>query len=308
MGYIGRVIKIIRLKNKMSRNELSKGICSEKYIYLIEKNERTPSSEITRLLGSRLNVDLFKYYEYLDCQSPVKVCYYLKKFKRFRKENNQLELKKITKKALSLQDFKNEPWSYEISLNELTYSVLEENKVKESIVKIKKIIDKMPSAYSNDICTWNFYLLLSISYQMDDKIKESEKVFAYLNTLIKSKSQVYRYHQVFISTMINEFFLLLEKKEYLQLINKGNYLYNYQKYMTVYERLHFTYFILAVSYYKTGQIELGVKWFRKMLYLLLAVDKTKDTLYLRMVPEFNELMASNIISNDLKVNFYKKYE
>jgi hypothetical protein len=38
------------------------------------------------------------------------------------------------------------------------------------------------------------------------------------------------------------------------------------------------------------------------------VDKTKDTLYLRMVPEFNELMASNIISNDLKVNFYEKYE
>ncbi len=50
----------------MSRKELAENICSEKYLYLIEKGDRTPSSEITRLLGDKVGVDIFKYYAVYD--------------------------------------------------------------------------------------------------------------------------------------------------------------------------------------------------------------------------------------------------
>jgi DNA-binding XRE family transcriptional regulator len=47
MNRIGNVIKEFRCKFDMSRKELSANICSEKYVYLIEKGERSPSTDIT---------------------------------------------------------------------------------------------------------------------------------------------------------------------------------------------------------------------------------------------------------------------
>lgn len=66
MNYIGSIIRDSRNRLRMSRKELAENICSEKYLYLIEKGDRTPSSEITRLLGDKVGVDIFKYYAVYD--------------------------------------------------------------------------------------------------------------------------------------------------------------------------------------------------------------------------------------------------
>lgn len=73
MNHIGNVIKEYRSLIGMSRNDIAKNICTEKYVYLIEKGQRTPSADMTRLLGDNLGIDLFEYYQYLDCINPIEV-------------------------------------------------------------------------------------------------------------------------------------------------------------------------------------------------------------------------------------------
>lgn len=123
MGHIGKIIEEYRNKSKMSRSALAVNICSEKYIFLIEKGKRTPSSIMLKQLSQRLGVDLFEYYKYLDCIDPTAVRDYMKVFHNYRMKNYTEELKKETEAAMNLPDFKNKPWSYEIQLNILSYNV-----------------------------------------------------------------------------------------------------------------------------------------------------------------------------------------
>lgn len=51
VNWIGKVIKEHRDIVGMSRKTLSEDICTEKYIYLIEKGKRTPSANVIKLLG-----------------------------------------------------------------------------------------------------------------------------------------------------------------------------------------------------------------------------------------------------------------
>lgn len=53
---IGEVIKDLRIKQGMTKVELSMGICSKSYITRIEKGERCPTSLILRQLAHRLKV------------------------------------------------------------------------------------------------------------------------------------------------------------------------------------------------------------------------------------------------------------
>jgi len=112
------------LERLYSSIELAHGICTDKYIYLIEKGERSPSTEILRLLGNRLGVDYVVYYEYLDCLDPIRVREFMIQMKVIRKNNNQAELMEVTLEAKKIPDFNTLPWKYEVVLNEPSYLVL----------------------------------------------------------------------------------------------------------------------------------------------------------------------------------------
>lgn len=75
---IGNIIEEQRVSLGMSRKELSEGICTQKYVYLIEKNERNPSAYILNSFSDRLGLDLFDYYQYLNYDNKKK-CSSIKK-------------------------------------------------------------------------------------------------------------------------------------------------------------------------------------------------------------------------------------
>lgn len=64
MNHIGNIIHEFRNSLHLTRQELSAEICSEKYLYMIEKGDRTPSTEVMRRLEDRMGVAILKYYEY----------------------------------------------------------------------------------------------------------------------------------------------------------------------------------------------------------------------------------------------------
>ena len=161
MNHIGNVIKEVRCNLGMSRSELSENICSEKYLYLIEKGERTPSTEIVRLFSAKLGANIFEYYKYLDCIDPVKVLEAIKKFNTYRRIADFESLKKLSDSMAVLPDFQKMHWKYEIEVNRLSYMVFVDQKCNEAITLIKELLSQIEPKYSEEEYTANLYLLLS---------------------------------------------------------------------------------------------------------------------------------------------------
>lgn len=130
MNHIGSVINKIRCSLDVSRNKISKNICSEKYLYLIEKGDRTPSAEILRLFSNKLGVDLFEYYHFLDCADPIQVCDGIKLFNLYRRVADFGTLKNLSDDMASLPDFQRAPWKYELDVNRISYTLFLEKKSK----------------------------------------------------------------------------------------------------------------------------------------------------------------------------------
>ena len=80
---IGEIIKEQRNLINMSRETLAEGVCTEKYVYLIEKNERNPSAYILDDFSEKLGIDLFEYYQYLNFKNKSLVVEYKKQFDRY---------------------------------------------------------------------------------------------------------------------------------------------------------------------------------------------------------------------------------
>lgn len=67
----GLALKKIRQMRGHSRESLAEGICSNKYIYLIEKGQRMPSAQVLGLLSRRLNDDLKNYILLSEYEDPI---------------------------------------------------------------------------------------------------------------------------------------------------------------------------------------------------------------------------------------------
>ncbi len=307
MGYIGEVVQQYREKSGLSRSELAHSICTDKYIYLIEKGERSPSTEILRLLGNRLGVDLFVYYEYLDCLDPIRVREYMMQMNAIRKNNNQVELMEVTLEAKKIPDFNTLPWKYEVVLNELSYLVLYEEQPQEGIAKIKAILDSVDRKYMDDLCIINFKLLLSICYQMVGEYAQSRYMSQRACALIEPKSCISRYAQVTVAAMINQLTLNLSLNKPDTVIEIGHRLEKYQYYMNHLENMHQTFFYLACGYYQKKNIQESQQWIIKAINFLLIFPFPNDVYFFRMNPLFNSLINLPQVTDELRDDFLKMY-
>lgn len=308
MNYIGSVIQEYRKMLKMSRRDLSTNICSEKYIYLIERGERTPSAEMTRLIGDKLGIDLFKYYEYLDCENPIRVEAIMKLFDRYRAQNNMNALKEITDEAMELADFNKIPWVYEIKLNNNTYMILKESRYKEAVESINNLLENMESKYFKSICVANFNILLSTSYIMLMDYNHAKETSLAAYEIVSSKQKNEKYAQVVITVKINKITIHFLLGELDEVIKEANLLDQYQTEMASYERSHFTFFYLAFAYYKMGLEEKGISCFLKGLYVSLTKYRPTDIFLLSSYEVFIEILDDPRVPSVLVDQFKKEYE
>ena len=308
MNHIGSVIKKYRNKINMSRKKLANNICTEKYVYLIERGERTPSSSIIRQFGNRMGVDLFKYYEYLDCENPIEVCCKISYFNKYRRENDLVNLKKITEHAMNLTDFSSRPWSYEIELNKFCYMILYEEKFAESIPLLLCRIKEIENDIIDEVCTANFYILLSTCFNKIKDHKRARKAAICAYEIIKDKRNITKYIQAIISSKINILSIQYLFKEFDEMIKGGLELNQYQICTCSYERSHYTFFYLACSYYEKGINREGIMWFKKMLYASLIRYKPLDIYYFSTYDIFYKLLDDEEIPNNLVLQFKNQYD
>lgn len=307
MKGIGNIIKEYRRMLGVSRKALSENICSEKYIYLIEKGERTPSSDLTRLIGDRLGVDLFEYYEFLDCINPIEVNETIKCFNRFRRENDLISLKKITNYAMSLPDFYNKPRLYEIEINRIFYMALKEGRSSEAIRESCDLIKQIEPKYAKEVFVADLYALLSMCYQMDQDLDNARSAILSAYDIICNKQRITKYAQTVISIKINKITIHYLSGEYDATIEEALMLWQYQIDMSAYERFHHTFFYLAFAHYKKGMEEESISWFIKGISASLIRYKATDIYYLSQYDVFGLLIDDSRVPHELVSEFKKSY-
>lgn len=307
MGLIGNIIVEYRNKNKMSRKELSENICTEKYIYLIEKGERNPSASIIKLLGDRLGVDLFSYYEYLDCKNPLLVKEHIEKFEMYRAKLEPQLLDKVTNSAIELEDFRNEPWIFEIEINKISYDIFEKNKYRESIEKVNSFINKLGHKYSRGIYLANAYLLLSICHIfLGDPISAKKASYSAYDAM-ENKYQIKRYEKTITHIKVNIMILSYLLGEYDNVIREAKEILNHKYKTDSFDRNHYAYFYLAFANYRKGMGDEVIEYFKKGIYLCLADHRAEDIKYIAREDAYKELINDERISRELAAEFKKKY-
>ena len=68
---LGLIIKDLRIKKKLTREELSSGICSISQLYRIEKGKHFPSTLLLQQLSEKLGEDITKYIMFSCCSNPL---------------------------------------------------------------------------------------------------------------------------------------------------------------------------------------------------------------------------------------------
>lgn len=308
MSCIGNVIKEYRNILGMSRRELADGICTEKYVYMIENGERTPSSKVMRLLGDKMGIDLFKYHEYLDCVNPIQVSSAIESFNIFRRKFDLISLAEVTEKAKDLKDFHTEPWRYEIELNHLMIKVFSRGESHDSIGIVQDIISGIKRNYSKDICMVNFYVLLSTCFQMERDLENARKALELAMNAIEGKLKIAKYSHAIISVKINKITLHYLAGELDCVIEEGIILSEYENELCCYERSHHAFFYLAFAYYQKGNEEEGIEWFMKGLFAILIKQRTMDMYYITEYEMFKIMLNDRRISRDLVNKIYERYD
>ncbi len=308
MNHIGNVIRELRLNLGMSQKVLAEGICSGKYIYLIEKGERSPSIEMTEMLSDKLGEDLFEYNQYLNCFDPISVNKKIKLFNEYRRSSDFTTLAIVTNESMKLPDFNHEPWIYEIQVNHLSYRIFIEQKFIDAIDEINYILHNVNMKYKNRECIANLYILLSTSYQAIGDIVNGEKAVLAAFDIIQNKKKSRKYNQIVISTYLNMMTMYYFIGEYDKAIELGLELNHYQLKMDSYERAHFTSFYLSYSYYEKGNKNDAITWFVKGLYLLAYGYKPMDVYYISTFKPFNILINDQSINPELIKEIKKIYK
>lgn len=291
----------------LTRKELAENICSEKYIYLIEKNQRSPSIETARLFSDKLRIDLFKYYYYLDCKDPVSVCESIEIFNKCRRTLDFESMNKATQEAELTHDFQNEPWSYEIFINKLMVDIFEKLKYRESIDCINDSLSKIHHKYSESIYIANLNVLLSICYQHIGEFNHANDAIMVAHETIQKKQRSPHYEQLSIAVDINMMIMAYHKKDYDKVIEMALFNESNPFKMNGYELSQFVFFLMAFAYYEKGLLEKAVIYFEKGLCASLICNKKIDMYYISKFKAFDVLMGDSHISQGLVGKYKEEY-
>jgi len=301
---IGEVIKEQRILKNISREELSQGICTEKYVYLIEKNERNPSAYILDQFSEKLGIDLFEYYQYLNAKNKALVVEYRKNFDRYVQLGDVEKLKKESIKASALDDFKCEPLVYDIIIINLLHKALFEGKTREPIIELKKIFETKELNIDR-LTLINGYIVLATCYQLEGRLEESRQVLKDAYEMVRNKTEFSRYNTAVINVMISLNSFFYSDKAYDDLIVYSTRLLEFQEKNNEYNRIYYADFYLAFAYYNKNQLPKSKKHFMRGIHSASLFKNKMDINIITTMRDFNEAAEKLDIDSSYIKAFHK---
>lgn len=301
---IGEIIKEQRTLIDMSRKTLSKGICTEKYVYLIEKDERNPSAYILDQFSERMGIDLFEYYQYLNFENKTLVVEYRKKFERYMKLGDMEKLKAASLKAAQLEDFKCEPLSYDITIINLIYEALIAGKTSETIERLTDILKKK-KLNIDTLTLINGYIVLSSCYQIEGQLDKAREAVEIAYDMIRNKMGFSRYNTVIVTVLICLTSFFYNAEEYDELIKYSKELIEFQEKYNEYNRIYYAEFYLSFAYYKTNQLSKSKEHFMRGIHSASLFKNKMDLGFITKMREFTEVVDKLDINQGFIEQFYK---
>lgn len=307
MGHIGKLIKAVRESKGYSRAKLADGICSSKYIYLIENEMRTPSSEVLIAIGNTLNFDLHEYFPYMDCEDPIAVKSFIEEFRYLRETKDLDRLDERIEDAGKYIDFKKAPWKSELDFNQ-AFSKLFRGAVSENtLAMIRKGIHEAGGSMEIErqegqivsIELLSFYNLLSIYYYMSQNNREGFRYLSYAYQTLYRRKEIKRYRELFIPVASNYLNALYLEKEYQRTIDTAEDLLDFMKRINSLERSFLAHFMVALVNNTLGNREIALKALKKALAFGQLFEKTDDLKHLMEYEFVQDFHRSNELGFDL---------
>lgn len=301
MNHIGNIIKEFRCLRNMTRNELAEDVCTEKYIYLIERGDRTPSTGLLRMFNDRLRVDLFEYYKFLDCKEPIRVKEIIDELTFCQRQSDFIKAEKLVSTAKDLPDFKMKPWIYIFEANRIACKVFNERRYEEAIGEIKNMIQKLDDEHADSVYVLSLYVLLSTCYQILGSWNDAKGIIFKADDIITKRYNYENYNHIIITARISLLTVHYHLKEFNKAIQIGQELVKLQQSSDSLSRIHYTFAFMAFAYYNTDNYEKAFMYFNKVVYILLTYYIPNDAYFIMSQDGF-ELMAKDNRMNQQVVN------
>lgn len=282
MLHLGRVMEAKRKQAKLSREALSVGICSKEYIYLVEKGKRSPSIEITKALGNRLNVDFESYLNYLDAEDPILVKDVIEDFVRFRQGYDFRALAEKTKFAEQQKDFKQAPYKYEVIFNKIVINHLKNRDLDRTQELIEEALSALGGSMNlesneKDCCSeiqMRYYSLLASVYGYENQLKQEGELLKRLYKQISKKANQQSFHILYMSILMSYANYLYKVSDLPNALRVVEEIVFFQKRKSYLEKLHMTYYLLHLIQKKMGND--SSKAYDQALHLAKGLDREKD--------------------------------
>jgi transcriptional regulator with XRE-family HTH domain len=307
LNHIGNIVKHYRTKNRITQKELAGNYCSTKYVFLIEKNERTPSSELLRHFSDKLGVDLFNICQYLDCQDPVDVYETIILFEKYRRKSDFINLYKLTESKRNAHDFLHSPWKCEIEINQFIYQIFIEGKINESISGLNILIKNMESGKFPVYHFAYLHALLSACYLMSGSIYNSLNSIETSIQMIEGKSGMSQYKQIVITTKLILLFVYLKSEKYDEILKEAPKLLEYQLENNLHERTHYTFYLIAMASFKLEVYDQAEKHCLNAIFISLLEKKPFDVKNFFKHKCFIQLLDHMALDNTVVKHFYRDY-
>lgn len=191
MSPIGIIIKELRQNKNMSRTELAEGICTEKYIYLIEKGERTPSSELLILLGRRLGEDLLAQFKFSNCDDPVTISKMQYELSQCILSQDYIQGLEITKEAEQYPDNAKVPWKHMLKANRILCQMQKDKDYEKAISEVQQAFLTMEKRFVVGFCGLFYRLIQLYAYHQLGRTEEFEETLRTMFALINLR---YSFH------------------------------------------------------------------------------------------------------------------
>lgn len=212
---IGSIIKALRKEKGITVYDLSLGICSERYMYMIENNSKYPSVEILRKLSDRLELNIFEYFQYIGFCNPIKSKWLVEEFRRLREVNDFDKLIKLNKEALASKDANKNVLKRELLNNQIVFELFLNHNIEiaRSLItdEIMEITNKaIPELLKSECDHKDYNLINLLNYYFIYLVmaNENDKAFKILSPL---RNCLHKYREsslfrtLYITVSINYF-------------------------------------------------------------------------------------------------------
>jgi Predicted transcriptional regulators len=307
MNHIGNVIRQLRTNAGISQKDLADGICCIKYVSLIERSNRTPSTNMLMKFSQKIGIDIFEYFSFLDCNFPVEVHDFMNKFELFRRKFMFVELIEATNQATRLNDFLTAPWSNEIEINLLLYKTFVEKDFENTIENKNCIVERIGNTQIKPHQVAAIYTLLSISYQQYGNCVMALEWSGMACDIRKELPNSREFKSIIIAIYVVRTVAEYSIGNYKKSIEYGNDLMQYQDEIEAYEWQHLTYLCLAFSYFNDLQMDKAFDLFSKGLQLLTVYHRAYDFVFIKDFPDFNLMLNDQRVDQKLVLCFQEMY-